>query len=106
VFDGLTYIDVGDSLVAGLVISVLLSIAIGFLVLLFLPLILFVVELVLVVPAVLLLVRPWRVIATTPGPPPTRLEWRVHGWRGSREALARIARRAELGEFPAPETAT
>jgi hypothetical protein len=88
-----------------LVFLIALTVAIGLFIAVFLPLVLFVVELLVLVPAVLLVFRPWRVIATTAGPPPERLEWRVRGWRGSREAVEEVARELGHGVSAAPENA-
>jgi hypothetical protein len=42
--------------------------------------------------------RPWTIEASTAGPPPRRLRWRVRGRTASAEKLDDVARRIEAGE--------
>ena len=105
--DGFDLVGFGsdiDSLQA-LVLAIALVVLLAIFILVFLPLLLFLAELAVLVPAVLLVFRPWRVIASTPGPPPERLEWRVRGWRGSRAAVDEVARELGHGVHAAPEKA-
>lgn len=96
---------VSDTPLAGFALMIALALLLAIFVIVFLPLVLFLVELILLVPTVMLVLRPWRIRATTEGPPPERLEWRVRGWRGSRAALGQVARALERGSWAAPENA-
>jgi hypothetical protein len=86
-------------------VIVLLFPVLVILTLVFLPFLLFVAELIVLFTALLLLLRPWRIVAATLGPPPERLEWRVRGWRASEWAVAEVAQKLSAGVTAEPEHA-
>jgi hypothetical protein len=92
----------GDDLLGAVVLVVAAVLLVVLLVLfapLLLALLLFVVETLVFLLAALatllgavVLRRPWRIVAETPGPPPEHREVRVHGLRTSRRALEDLCR--------------
>ena len=101
------FLDGDDA--AGLLVAVVAVVVIGIVfalvVLLFLPLVVFVVEAVLVLVAAVLLGRPWLVVASTLGPPAEERTWRVRGVLASRRAVREVADELRAGVEAAPREA-
>ena len=94
--------DDGLSFVAGLVLSLVALVVVGVLLVLFLPLLVFLAEAVVVAVGAFALARPWIVEAES-GDELRR--WRVRGFLGSRAAVAEVARELHAGVTAAPERA-
>lgn len=90
-----------DGGVALIVISFVLLAATAVL----LPFLVFGLEGLVAVLAILLLLRPWEVEAQTSGPPEEHRTWQVRGWRRSRGAVEEVARELALGVEAEPEHA-
>ena len=100
--DGLGAADSPTGFVVGILIGLVLLAAVSIAIFILLPAIVFVVEIVFVVLALAAARRPWRVRATTLGPPFEEHEWHVRGWRRSKRAVEEVARELEQGVEPAP----
>ena len=92
---------------AAIVAAVALLVLVTFLATVVWPLVAFILELVVLgalfvagAAARLLLRRPWRVEAHTPGPPPRVLAWEAAGWRRSRRVVDEVAGALRAGEEP------
>lgn len=88
--------ELGELPVIGVLV---VAIAVALAVIAFLPFVVFVLELLIVVPLVVayrvLLGKPWTLEAVTSG---ERKLWHVPGWRASRRAVPRIAAALARGE--------
>jgi hypothetical protein len=94
--------DIADfSITAGLV-ALFVGVVVTILIAIFLPLLVFAFEAAFVVVGLVLLQRPWLVVATTPGPPEETQRWLVRGLLRSRAAVREVSRELESGVEAAP----
>jgi hypothetical protein len=87
--------------IVGWILALLL---LALLVFLFLPIAVFLLEVVLFLGLAslvggvrMIFRRPWTVAAETEGPPPEQQRWRVVGWRASGRAIDEVAEQIQLG---------
>src|SRR4051812_27643708 len=94
--------SVGDG-VAGFFAGIAVAIVIALVIAVLLPLVLFVGEGILVVLGIVVLAAPWRIEASTPGPPSGFKVWRIRGIWKSRRAVREVAEELSRGVEAAPE---
>jgi hypothetical protein len=94
--DAFVWLDGGDTVIGGIVITIAVAVLVAFLIVLLLPVVILVVEAIFVVVATIALRRTWVVSARTAGPPPEVRSWRVRGplrsWRAVREVADELRR--------------
>ena len=96
--------DLSD-IVAGLVITIVAAILFVLVVAFLLPALIFGGEAIIIVLGLLVLAAPWRVEATTGGPPEEEMSWRVRGVLRSRRAVREVAKELRHGVEAEPEDA-
>jgi len=104
--DGLFALDFVDG-VSSLLLGILIALTLALALVLVWPLLALAVELIALVFIALagligrlLFRRPWRIVATTAGPPEDELAWDVPGWRASREAIEIVETALRAGTEP------
>ena len=100
--DDIALAESPSGLIAGVLIGLVVFALVAIAIFVLLPAIVFVAELVLVAVAIAVARRPWRIRATTLGPPFEEHEWHVRGWRRSKRAVDEVARELEQGLAAGP----
>jgi hypothetical protein len=90
---------------SGLLFGLVLTVVLGVIIVLVLPLLVFIAEALFILCAIVVLRGTWIIEASTEGPPSEKKAWRVRGWARSKRAVQEVASELRAGVEAAPAEA-